>query len=158
MKKILILGLLMITFGLSFGQILTKQIAFGAKGVDSLVGAQTKYYYFSSTSPIKESQVYAIQASTSRSVITGTDSCEITFEVSLDNSNWFKFTGTTAKVISGATFWTTRDLVNVKAAGAALFVPSNCYFPYIRVKFQHYKASCNMYPKAWIVTKKIPIN
>ena len=158
MKKILILGLLMLSFGMAFSQIVTVQLAKGAKGVDSLVGAQTKYYYFSTTAPIKESQIYAIQASTVRSVITGTDSCQISFEVSIDNTNWHKFTGTTPKVVGGAVYKSGPDLTTTTTNGATLLVPSNCYFPYVRVKFQHYKAACNMYPKAWIVLKKIPIN
>lgn len=156
MKKfLLITGLLVLSFGMSFGQTISKQIAFGAKGVDSIAGAATKYYYFSTTQKISDYQIYAIQAYVSRSVITGSDSTEVTFEVSVDGTNWHKFTWTTAKVTGGATYWSTRDVTNIQAAGATLLIPSTCYFPYVRVKFQHYKAACNVYPKAYIVLKKL---
>ncbi|HNX87310.1 MAG TPA: hypothetical protein PKN12_10305 [Bacteroidales bacterium] len=164
MKKLL-MSFTFLLFGIVLNaQILTIPLAVGAKGVDSLYGATTKYYYVKASgtfttkasSPITAYGLYAIQAGTVRSVeVTGTDSCQITFEVSLDNTNWHKFTGTTPKVTGGAVYTTIPDMVTTTTDGNALFQPSACYFPYIRVKFQHYKASCTMYPRLSVTLKKL---
>jgi len=156
MKKLSVLSVLFILSLTMLGQeTKTRQIAFGAKAVDSLYGAETKYYYVSAYQPLTGSYVYAIQAQTSRSAApTGSDSCQITFQVSLDNTNWFKFTGTTPKVSGGAVYTTVPDMVTTTTAGACVFAPSSCYYPYLRVKFQHYVATTSMYPVAWVTLKK----
>lgn len=162
MKKIIIAFALLLVTMTSVAQLLTYNIASGAKGVDSLNGAQTKYYYVKATgfttaptAPMSQYAIYAIQASTVRSVLTGSDSCQITFEVSCDNTNWHKYTGTTPKTVGGAVYTLGPDLVTTTTDGAAVFAPTSCYFPYVRVKFQHFKASCSMYPKCSVVLKKI---
>ncbi|HNY03765.1 MAG TPA: hypothetical protein PKG48_14310 [Bacteroidales bacterium] len=170
MKKFLILITMLFAFAAicavpAQSQTVTKQIAFGAKAVDSLYGAVTTYYYVNSASPttgktaaasrLNEYYVYAIMAGTTRSAApTGTDSCQITFEVSMDNSTWYKFTGTTPKVTGGAVYKTSVDMVTTTTDGTCAFAPTACYYPYVRVKFQHYKASCTMYPTAHVVLKK----
>lgn len=155
MKKItLILAVLMMAMAAN-SQIITRQLAFGAKGVDSLYGAQTKYYYVSNLNPQKDYYLLAIQAGTTRSAApTGSDSCQITFEVSLDNLTWYKFTGTTPKTSGGAVYTILPDMVTTTTNGSCLFVPASCYYPYYRIKFQHYVATTTMYPKAYIVLKK----
>jgi len=164
MKKLIVFLAMAVLSLPIMAQITTIAIASGAKGVDSLYGAQTKYYYVKlsgtfatvASNPITNYQIYAIQASTLRSAApTGTDSCQITFEVSLDNTNWFKFTGTVPKVTGGAVYTTVPDMVTTTTNGAALFVPSNCYYPYARVKFQHYVATTSMYPVCKIMLKKL---
>lgn len=163
MKKLITFLALVLLSTLMFGQTRVVQLAKGAKGVDSLYGAQTKYYYlklagtFTSASavPIYDYYVYAIQATTTRSAApTGSDSCHITFEVSADNTNWHKFTGTTPKVSGGGVYLITDDLVTTTTNGSCVFQPTTCYYPYIRVKFQHYVATTTMYPTAWVVMKK----
>lgn len=155
MKKFFALSVFLFLAFSMFGQVVTKQIAFGAKGVDSLYGAETKYYYVSAYQPQTAYYVYAIQAMTTRSAApTGSDSCQITFEISLDNSNWHKFTGTTPKVSGGAVYTILPDMVTTTTNGACMFAPATCYYPYLRVKFQHYVAATTMYPKAYVVLKK----
>lgn len=170
MKKFLIFTALLLAFTAfvsapAQSQILTKQIAFGAKAVDSLYGVDSAYYYVNSATPttglsaatskLNDYYVYAIMAGTTRSAApTGTDSCQITFEVSMDNTTWYKFTGTTPKVTGGAVYKSTVDIVTTTTNGTCLFAPTTCYYPYLRVKFKHYKASCSMYPKAYVVLKK----
>jgi hypothetical protein len=163
MKKLIItLSFIMVAIAM-MGQTRVIQIAKGAKDVDSVSGAQTKYYYLkvggtfttASAVPIYDYYVYAIQATTTRAtVLTGDDSCHITFEVSADNTNWHKFTGTTPKVSGGAVYLITDDLVTTTTNGSCVFQPTTCYYPYIRVKFQHYVASTTMYPTAWVIIKK----
>lgn len=170
MKKFLILITMIFAFAAIFAvpaqsQIVTRQIAFGAKGVDSLYGAVTTYYYINSSTPatgktkatskLENYYVYAIMAGTTRSAApTGTDSCQITFEVSPDNVTWYKFTGTTPKVSGGAVYKTSVDMVTTTTDGTCAFAPTACYYPYVRVKFQHYKAACSMYPTAYVILKK----
>jgi hypothetical protein len=170
MKKFLILIALLFAFTAfvaapAQSQTVTKQIAFGAKAVDSLYGVDSAYYYVNSAAPatglsaaisrLNDYYVYAIAAGTTRSAApTGTDSCQITFEVSTDNATWFKFTGTTPKVTGGAVYKSTVDIVTTTTDGTCLYAPTTCYYPYIRVKFKHYKASCSMYPTAYVVLKK----
>ena len=82
MKKFLILITMIFAFAAIFAvpaqsQIVTRQIAFGAKGVDSLYGAVTTYYYVNSAAPatgktaatskLENYYVYAIMAGTTRS-------------------------------------------------------------------------------------------
>ena len=163
MKKLIaVIALNCMAFAV-MGQTKVIQIAKGAKGVDSICGAETHYYYFktngtfssASAVPMVDYYVYAFQATTTRAaVLTGNDSCQITFEVSADNSNWHKFTGTTPKVSGGAVYTTLPDMVTTTTNGSCVFQPTSCYYPYVRVKFQHYVASTTMYPTAWIILKK----
>jgi type II secretory pathway pseudopilin PulG len=163
MKKLLsLIAIMIIAIGVS-AQIKVIQIAKGAAGVDSLNGAQTKYYYLklngafttAASYPMNEYYLYAFGATTTRSTtVTGTDSCQITFEVSHDNTNWVKFTGTTPKTIGGGVYTILPDMVTTTTNGGAVFQPTSCYYPYVRVKFQHYKASCTMFPQCWVILKK----
>ena len=170
MKKLI--SILCISFALLFmggaasaQGIVVKQVAFGAVAVDSLYGVDSAYYYLGGTAlgltpatkPLSLYGVYAIQVGTVRSTtVTGTDSCHIEIEVSQDNSNWIEYTSTTPTVIGGATYVTPLTCVTTKANGIGSYAPSSllCY-PYLRIKFKHYKASCSMYPVAYVTLKAL---
>lgn len=165
MKKfIAIFALICLAFG-AIGQTKVIKIAKGAAGVDSLNGAQTKYYYVKATGttttaasgPLADYYVFGIQALTTRSTtVTGTDSCHIWIEVSLDNTTWVKLTGSTStvKTSGGGVYLQADDLVTTTTNGGAVFSQATNYYPYVRVAYQHYKASCTMFPTAWVVMKK----
>ena len=159
MKKYLLfiaLGLLMFASGISPASAQVKYIwAKGAKGVDSIAGATSKYY---TLPPVTGYTKAAIQVYVTRSVITGTDSTHITFEGSIDNVTWYKLDVGTPVTSGGATWITAGTYIktlSVQANGGALYaVPSDIYFPYIRMKVNHWKAACNVYSQAWVYFKK----
>jgi hypothetical protein len=112
MKKLILIStfLVFVFAAASFGQMLTYQIAFGAKGVDSLTGGApaggtAKYYYFNTdqtiaagltvtaAKPISNYELYAIQVNIAvpTKAADVVDSTQITFEGSNDKSNWFKW-------------------------------------------------------------------
>ena len=111
MKKLTALFMLFMFAGAMFGQTITKQIAFGAKGVDSLVGTAaglttgSKYYYFNmggtvasglvkATQPITQYEILAVQVALSAPTVTASmmDSTQMSIEISYDNTNWVKWT------------------------------------------------------------------
>jgi len=157
MKKVLIIITMMVMTMGAFSQgTILKVLANGGKGVDSLYGAVTKYYYFSTTSDITNYEVYSVGAYTVRSSApTGSDSCHIWFEFSLDGTNWHKWTGTVPKTIGGGVYLYGGDLITTTTDGGGVFLPTNMTVPRFRVGFQHYKAVCTMYPKAYLVLKRI---
>lgn len=158
MKKVLIIITLMVmTMGAMAQGTILKTLANGGKGVDSLYGATTKYYYFSTTDNITNYTVYGLSAYTVRSSApTGSDSCHIWVEFSLDGgTNWYKWTGTVPKVTGGGVYLYGNDLITTTTDGGGVFIFSNFFTPRFRVAFQHYKASCTMYPHAVLVLKRI---
>ena len=192
MKKFLLIMCIVLFAYTSNAQLLIKQIAFGAKGIDSVVGGApaggtAKYYYFNlkettaaakvvSTTPITNYQIYAIQVTVAvpTKAADVVDSCQITFEISYDNTNWFKWsnggaTSTTTQTqyeqggpkVTGSGVYTylvsARDMVTTTTtAGGALFFPKGCYAPYSRVKITSFKASSSAYAKIFYTLK--PIN
>lgn len=186
MKKLTFIFIALLFVISAKSQLLTKQIAFGAKGIDSISGAVTAYYYFNtaatvaagktvSTAPITQYSIYSIQVQTIHPLVyTASDSCQITFEISNDNVNWFKWTNAGAttpttqtqylqggpKIVgSNAAYVYTGDLVTTTSTDAGcLFMPKDCYAQYSRVKIVRYKASSATYPKIWYTLKKITNN
>jgi len=166
MKKFILLIAVMLAFLVSPAQISSKKVALGAKGVDSLYNAQTKYYPFQLVTAITQYRLWGIQAYITHSAApTGTDSTHIWYEGSFDNVIWWKITGVVPKVTGGATYYYADDLVSVKQSlgnGGCIFQPpsgTNTYFySYYRVAFQHYKPAGNssVYPTAWISLCKLP--
>jgi hypothetical protein len=162
MKKVIFLIVFLMVAFAANAQTVTKQIAFGAKGVDSVYEAETHYYYVHTTAAQTGYYVFAIQAMTTRAaVLTGSDSCHISIEVSLDNSTWVKLPGssTLVKASGGGTYMTVPtaaplDVITTTTNGGGIFAQTSNYYPYIRVKFQHYKSGCTMYPTAWVTLKK----
>ena len=183
MKKLIIL-----LIGLAFaigtqGQYLTKQIAFGAKKVDSVSGATTAYFYFNmtgtvasgkavATDAITNYEIYAVQVATIHPLVyTASDSCWIEIQISNDNVNWFKWTNAGATTTatqtqylgggprvagSGAAYLYTDDRVTTTSTdAAALFLPKACYAKYSRVKVTRYKATSATYVKIWYTLKPI---
>lgn len=110
MKKLIMLIIAVFIAAGANSQILTKQIASAAKGVDSLVGGApaggtTKYYYFNTTAsatsglvkssvPITQYEVAAVQVTINapHKAADISDSVQISLEVSYDNNNWVKWT------------------------------------------------------------------
>ena len=126
-----------------------------------MYGAVTVYYYPSTTAlsnktaqatPFQNTYVYSIEAATTRSVLTGTDSCEMQIQVSIDNTNWFPLKGVTPQVSGGAVFNSIPNEVSTTKNGAAIW-PVSTYYPYVRIMYQHFKASCTMYPTAKLLQK-----
>ena len=157
MKKYLFLfalGVILLASGMVNAQ--TKYVwAKGAKGVDSISGATSKYYTMTPNSSYGQT---AIQVYVTRSVITGTDSTHIWFEGSIDGSVWYKIdvgtpiTGGGATYISGGA---AAGKLSVQANGGALYAgPLEWSFPYTRMAVQHFKAACNVYVKGWTYFKK----
>jgi len=175
-------------------ELITKQIAFATKTADSLIGGApaggtTKYFYFNTvgnattgfrskaTQPITNYEIYAIavQISLPTKAADVVDSTQISFEVSIDNTNWYKWTcagATTAatqtqydqggpKVSGSGTYRyvplaSPLDLVSTtNAAGGAIFMPKGCMYPYSRVKITAFKASASAYPAVYYTLKKI---
>ncbi len=130
MKKLfLIFALALATFAMQ-AQLLTKQIAFGAKGIDSISGAVSATYYYlntgalainsgttitaaigtashvASTQPITNYRVAVLQAMyTHPLVYTASDSAHFTWEISLDNVHWVKLTNAGATTPATQTTW-----------------------------------------------------
>ena len=162
MKKLILFISLMLFGAAMFAQTTITPMAVGSKGVDSLYGATTVYYYPSATAlsnktsqakPFQNTYVYSIQASTTRSAApTGSDSCHIFIQVSIDNVNWFKLTGTTPQVSGGAVYLIGNALVTTTTNGSCLYQVST-YYPYVRVCYQHYVATTTMYPTAKLLQK-----
>jgi acyl-CoA hydrolase len=112
MKKLIFLVIMPFLFmftNITVGQdLLTRQIAFGAKGLDSLNGvasANTKYYYMNaagtlagglvkSTVPITNYEIIGVSAYFNASAKTSLliDTVHAWVEVSYDNVNWTKVT------------------------------------------------------------------
>ena len=162
--KVVILGIIFFApffsfaAGISYGDIL-------AQTADSLVvkygNTDTPDYYPSTTAlsnktaqatPFQNTYVYSIEAATTRSVLTGTDSCEMQIQVSIDNTNWFPLKGVTPQVSGGAVFNSIPNEVSTTKNGAAIW-PVSTYYPYVRIMYQHFKASCTMYPTAKLLQK-----
>ena len=167
MKKLILFTLLAFVILAASAQTTITPMAVGSKGVDSLYGATTVYYYPSATAlsnktsqakPFQNTYVYSIQTATTRSAApTGSDSCHISIQVSIDNVNWFTLSLTPQ--VSGGAVWNTTDVnrvagqyVTTSANGAALWQVST-YYPYVRVKYQHYVATTTMYPTAKLLQK-----
>ncbi|MEI7792662.1 MAG: hypothetical protein WCI57_04230 [Candidatus Berkelbacteria bacterium] len=177
MKKFLLFfAVLLIAIG-SQGQLVTKQFAFGAKGIDSVSGATTGYYYFNmagtaaagkvvSTTPITLYQIYSVDCQVIHPLVyTASDSVHLSIEYSNDNTYWFKWTNAGATTQATQTQWLnggptvsgagcvylyTDDLVCTKAADAACsFKPVNLFAKYFRVKYQRYKATSASYLRIW---------
>ena len=109
MKKLILIFAVLAFAVTSQGQMLVKQIGFGAKGVDSIAGGAaaagtTTYRYINlketvaagkvvSTSPITSYSLYSIAAYLTPSVKTSLqpDSAHIWIEFSYDNSTWYKW-------------------------------------------------------------------
>lgn len=173
-------------------ELITKQIAFATKSADSLIGGApaggtTKYFYFNTvgnattgfrskaTQPITNYEIYAItvQIGLPTKAADVVDSCQITFEVSVDNTNWYKWSNAGATTVatqtqyeqggpkvSGSGVYTyavaTRDMVTTTTtAGGAIFQPKGCFYPYSRVKITSFKASASAYPAVYYTLKKI---
>ena len=107
------------------------------------------------TVPLSDYEVYAVQAGTTRAaVLTGSDSCHIYIEISINGTDWVKLTGVTPKCTGGAVYLITDNLVTTTTNGTAVWDIEKTY-PFIRCVYQHYKASCTMYPAAKLLTKKL---
>ena len=178
MKKILILSILaLFAFAPSFGQrILTKQFAFGAKGIDSAVQGTVAYYYVNgstygtvkASAPITNSKIGSIQVVATPSVKSSRipDSTNIEWQYSLDNTNWVKWgiNGATSSAYvysyynggpqafgtAAAYRWAADYISQITNTGGGVFAPRDCYAPYVRVKCTVNKASCTAYITAWV--------
>ena len=185
MKKFILLFAVLIGFALAMqGQMLVKQIAFGAKGVDSIAGGAaaggtTTYRYINmketvaaskvvSTTPITNYTLYSIAAYLSPSVKTSLqpDTAHIWFEFSYDNSTWYKWKNVASSTVmynygkpiaSGSgTYLITSDCISVTTAGGGCFIPNACYATYYRVAYTVYKAATYAYPSVYVSLK--PLN
>lgn len=109
MKKILLILAVVLFAYTSNGQLLIKQVAFGAKAIDSIVGGApaggtTKYYYLNmketvaasivkSTTPVTNYSIYAVSINIALPT-KAADVCDSThfwIEISYDNANWYKW-------------------------------------------------------------------
>jgi len=171
--------------------VMIRQIAFGTKTADSLsggapAGGTSKYFYFNTFGTVASGLVKATQMITNYSIYSiqvqiglptkaadMVDSCQITFEISYDNTNWYKWSNAGATTVATQTQYeqggpkvngsgvytylvSARDMVTTAAtAGGVCFMPKGCYAPYSRVKITSFKASASAYPKIYYTLKKI---
>lgn len=175
MRKYAILLVSFLISVMAVGQISVKQVAFGAKGVDSISGATTKYYYLNGSTygtvkakAYNTDQVYAVQVMVAHPLVyTASDSVHIWLELSCDNSNWVKWTNggaTTAAGIAATTHTQVPIMIGSNAAylyagdfavttstdAGVIFLPKSMYAPYMRIACQRYKASSASYVTAWV--------
>ena len=139
MKKLIFLSIFLLGSLLMQGQIITKQIAFGAKTIDSLTGTAagatvgSKYYYLNmagtvasglvkSTTTFTQYEVLAVQVAlvAPTKAADMMDSTQISIEISYDNTNWVKWTN------AGATT-TTTQWTQYKNGGPGLFGTGTTY-------------------------------
>jgi hypothetical protein len=143
MKKLfLIMAISLIAFA-SNGQMLIKQIAFGAKGVDSLVGGApaggtAKYYYFNVKETVAAGQTVSTTSMTNYQIFSVTinitvptkaadvcDSNHVSLELSNDNVNWFKWknvASSTTQYLAGAPLVSGSGVYRTVPAAAPLDV------------------------------------
>lgn len=184
MKKFVFIVIALLVAVSVFGQTTKVQkIAFGAKGVDSISGATTVYYYLNfgntvasgksvASGPVNNYKIYAVQVTVTHPLVyTASDSVQVTLEVSYDNTNWHKWTnaGATTPATqsmwlnggprltgSGNLYYYTDDLSVVKANdGSVLLYPNSCYAPYSRIKCVRYKATSASYVNIWYTLVKL---
>lgn len=193
MKKFAFITLmLLLGSSVAFSQFVVKQIAYATKSVDSIKGGApsggtTTYYYYNNTAQVgtglakassaidKNYYIYAIQVAIGLPTKAAdvVDSCQITFEISFDNTNWVKWSNAGATTVATQTQYlqggpkvmgsgvytyavATRDMVTTKTtAGGAVFMPVGCVAPYSRVKITAFKASSSAYPAIYYILKKL---
>jgi len=183
MKKILIVFSLLLAVFLAGNAVQaqpfkTQQIAFGAKGVDSINGATTVYFYVNNAqtaalshtkavNPLRDYYPVAMQANyVHPAVYTASDSAHFWWEYSLDNLTWVKWTNagatsTATNIInwqnapqvtgSNSTYLIAGDFVVTTSTDAGgVWRPRNMYVPYLRMAVQRYKATSSGYVTAWV--------
>lgn len=167
----------------SFGQLITKQIAFGAKGRDSVSGVTTKYYYLDyqntratglvkAITPITLYEILCAQVMVTHPLVyTRPDSIHFTWELSIDNTNWIKWTHAGATNSSNHTQYRNGgpkeigydvrylygdDLVSVaQSNGGAVWYFNSFVTPYVRLKCERYVDSCASYVNAYVTLKRL---
>jgi hypothetical protein len=142
MKKLLLIFALIGMCVSGFSQSKNVHIAFGAKGIDSISGATTAYFYLNltsanyalgtagtaaigtathvkSTAPITLYRIASVQAMAIHpAVYTASDSCHFTLEYSLDNSSWVKWTnaGATSAATNVLNYLNAPQIIGSNAA------------------------------------------
>ncbi|MCK9220210.1 MAG: hypothetical protein M0P47_09200 [Bacteroidales bacterium] len=194
MKKLVLILAVLFLASTSFGQLFIKQIAFATKSDDSLTASAgpsgtTKYFYYNNAGTVasglvvsttvipKDYEIYAIEVAIALPTKAADmfDSCQITFEISYDNSNWIKWTNAGASTVATQTQYrngnpkvfgsgvytyltSARDMVTTTStAGGCVFMPVGCVAPYSRVKITSFTASSNYsaYPAIYYILKKL---
>lgn len=129
------------------------------------------------TTPIVGYEVASIQVNLALPIKASSvnDSAHCWFEVSNDGSNWVKWkngsivtNASNAQYASGAPkvfgsgaytyvpIAAPLDVVKTTTtAGGGIFIPNNCYTPYLRVGVTSWKATASIYPKVIVVLKKL---
>jgi uncharacterized protein YdeI (BOF family) len=175
MKKIAILFAFMLICTIGFGQTLILTLANGSVGVDSISGSTTTYFYANGQSGTTNSiaspcrlkaqnqvkiQGYEVSrfiAGTAHSLVTASDSTAITWEASVDNTNWFPVTVYPTNAIgTGGGANTIYAYTTYALLRYALWVPTagSMVYPYYRVKMVN-STTGRKYPGAWIILKKL---
>jgi hypothetical protein len=98
-----------------------------------------------------------MMAGTAHSLVTASDSTAISWEVSLDNTNWFQFPKRiTTSVGTGGGAETIYTYTTYALLRYGLWKPDagSCVFPYVRCKMVN-STTGRKYPKAYIVLKKL---
>ena len=175
MKKIFFLLALFVISIASQAQFQRVTLADGSRTGDSLkTGVYTWYFYLNgsrgtqnavslatgtkATAPLSNYDIYAIQAGTLHSTVTGSgDSTFITLEVSLDNTNWIQWQITPTIVQSGTSKFTyaTSTFATLALGCYGIYVPTTGTgkWPYMRVKMVGSGTGAK-YPKAFVILNK----
>jgi hypothetical protein len=176
MKKLfLTISLLLAVSAIMAQAVLTLTLANGSKGVDSISGATTTYYYangstgtqngiasphgLKASSPIQNYSIVAYSAGTAHSLVTASDSTAISWEVSFDNTNWFALTATYPTAANAVGTGGGASTLHVYTTYALLryaqWIPTTGYtYPYIRCKMVN-STTGRKYPAAYVILKRL---